>query len=171
MQMTLKFIMPYCPTLMNEKMHYPLGPNLNSLQKVKEMLRRLRWRQERMNAIGSGQGWNQHELSSLPENRVVTDILQFVCGEQKNNYVDSLDVEQLVKAMELQQERAQVEYELHHPDFSYCFIIVLTNMHTFIFFIDNSIHLHFYMALASELFDLVCSNIKLLWVHIMNYSR
>ncbi|XP_059169765.1 probable E3 ubiquitin-protein ligase HERC1 isoform X3 [Physella acuta] len=95
------------PTPSSIHLRHQLGPNLNSLQKVKEMLRRLRWRQERMNAIGSGQGWNQHELSSLPENRVVTDILQFVCGEQKNNYVDSLDVEQLVKAMELQQERAQ----------------------------------------------------------------
>uniref|UniRef100_A0A2C9KCS9 B30.2/SPRY domain-containing protein n=1 Tax=Biomphalaria glabrata TaxID=6526 RepID=A0A2C9KCS9_BIOGL len=95
------------PTLNSLNPRHQLGPNLNSLQKVKEMLRRLRWRQERINAIGSGQGWNRNEPCSLPENRIVTDLMQFVCGEQKNNYIDNLDVEELIKAMELQQERAE----------------------------------------------------------------
>ncbi|KAH9513369.1 putative E3 ubiquitin-protein ligase herc1 [Bulinus truncatus] len=95
------------PTLNSLNPRHQLAPNLNSLQKVKEMLRRLRWRQERINAIGSGQGWNKKEPCNFPENRIVTDMMQFVCGEQKNGYIDNLDVEQLVKAMELQQERAE----------------------------------------------------------------
>ncbi|KAH9513368.1 putative E3 ubiquitin-protein ligase herc1 [Bulinus truncatus] len=95
------------PTLNSLNPRHQLASNLNSLQKVKEMLRRLRWRQERINAIGSGQGWNKKEPCNFPENCIVTDMMQFVCGEQKNGYIDNLDVEQLVKAMELQQERAE----------------------------------------------------------------
>ncbi|BFZ01051.1 hypothetical protein BsWGS_04090 [Bradybaena similaris] len=95
------------PTPNSYSPRHQLGPNLNSLQKVKEMLRRLRWRQERMNAMGSGHNWNQQQFSSLSENVMLTDMLQFVCGQQKNGYTDSLDVDQLVKAMTLQQERAE----------------------------------------------------------------
>lgn len=61
-----------------------------------------------MNAMGSGHNWNQQQFSSLSENVMLTDMLQFVCGQQKNGYTDSLDVDQLVKAMTLQQERAEV---------------------------------------------------------------
>ncbi|XP_035829751.1 probable E3 ubiquitin-protein ligase HERC1 isoform X3 [Aplysia californica] len=95
------------PTLNPFNPQHQLGPNLNSLQKVKEMLRRLRWRQERMDAMEPGQGWGTQPQSNMPENRLTTDMLSFLCGEHRNNYADSLDIEQLVKAMEIQQERAE----------------------------------------------------------------
>lgn len=48
-------------------------------------------------------------LACLPQSRLAMDMLNFVCGDTKNNYMaDCLPVDQLVKAMEIQQERAEV---------------------------------------------------------------
>ena len=70
-----------------------------------------------MNSIGPGDlATNssnierQHVCSGidLPQSRIMSDLLTFVCGEQKNSYTDQINLEKLVKAMELQQERAEV---------------------------------------------------------------
>ncbi|GFO36542.1 HECT and rld domain-containing e3 ubiquitin protein ligase family member 1, partial [Plakobranchus ocellatus] len=105
------------PTLHSQNPRHHLGAHLNSLQQVKETLRRLRWREERMNSVGPGAHTSssnsnisrQHACSGvdLPQSRIMIDLLAFVCGEQKNSYTDQIDLEQLVQAMELQQERAE----------------------------------------------------------------
>ncbi|RUS68742.1 hypothetical protein EGW08_023496, partial [Elysia chlorotica] len=105
------------PTLHSQNPRHHLGAHLNSLQQVKEMLRRLRWREERMNSIGpsvhainSGSNVNRQSVCGgvdLPQSRIMSDLLAFVCGEQKNSYTDQINLEKLVQAMELQQERAE----------------------------------------------------------------
>ncbi|GFR70953.1 HECT and RLD domain-containing E3 ubiquitin protein ligase family member 1, partial [Elysia marginata] len=109
------------PILHSQNPRYHLGAHLNSLQQVKEVLRRLRWREERINSIGPGAQGSSSSSSSgnnmarqhscggvdLSQSRIMTDLLAFVCGEQKKSYTDQTDLEKLVKAMELQQERAE----------------------------------------------------------------
>ena len=70
-----------------------------------------------MNSMGPGAQASSSSAASrhhvcggvdMPQRRIMADLLAFVCGEQKNSYTDQTDVEKLVKAMELQQERAEV---------------------------------------------------------------
>ncbi|KAL8615069.1 hypothetical protein ACOMHN_013603 [Nucella lapillus] len=95
-----------------------LSPQLNSLQKVKEMLRRLRWQQERLHGRSSLEGQDARPLPFGPSSYNVrptipslgpwaTEVARFVACEQRNGRLDEIETLELARAMMVQQERAE----------------------------------------------------------------
>ncbi|KAK7116135.1 hypothetical protein V1264_001871 [Littorina saxatilis] len=94
-----------------------LSPHLNSLQKVKEMLRRLRWQQERLH--GRSESESQDPSSAFgPDSYNVrptlpslgpwaAEVARFVACEQRGGKLDEIDTLELARAMMVQQERAE----------------------------------------------------------------
>ncbi|KAK7467957.1 hypothetical protein BaRGS_00036800 [Batillaria attramentaria] len=103
------------PTLNSWNVQH-LSPQLNSLQKVKEMLRRLRWQQERLHGRSHGQG---HDLSPDPAGYPrsmsaevrpgpwAAEIATFVSCEQRSGRLDEVEPLEVARAMVVQQERAE----------------------------------------------------------------
>lgn len=81
---------------------------MESLQKVKEILRRLRWRQERVGDITPGyysEENEHHTCRKMCIKELMLDIFHFVCGEHGTNQM------LFATSLEHQQERAQVCYK------------------------------------------------------------
>jgi hypothetical protein len=93
-------------------------PELNSLQKVKEMLRRLRWQRERLHGRSAADSQEQAPLFGADSYRIrppaftlgpwATEMARFVACEQKGGRLEDVDTVELAKAMMVQQERAEV---------------------------------------------------------------
>ncbi|XP_067667414.1 probable E3 ubiquitin-protein ligase HERC1 [Haliotis asinina] len=87
--------------------------NVGSLQKVKETLRRMRWRRERLEDLKS----SGHHISLVSLHRDITEeIGKFVCGEELATSANkqetepaalSVSISVLGQAMDLQQNRAE----------------------------------------------------------------
>ncbi|PVD19395.1 hypothetical protein C0Q70_19883 [Pomacea canaliculata] len=93
-----------------------LSPHLNSLQKVKEMLRRLRWQQEQLlgrmrdqdRDPGLAFGGSSYPLSSaLSPAPWAVEIARFVSCEQRAGRFDEVETLEMARAMTVQQERAE----------------------------------------------------------------
>ena len=97
---------------------FAIGPQLNSLQKVKEMLRRLRWQQERLHGRSTTEGQDapamfgpdfyqvQPTLPSLGP--WAAEVARFVSCEQRGGRLDEIETLELARAMVVQQDRAEV---------------------------------------------------------------
>ena len=94
------------------------GPQLNSLQKVKEMLRRLRWQQERLSGRATTEGPEPPAMfgpdfyqvrPTLPSlGPWAAEITRFVSCEQRSGRLDEIETLELARAMVVQQDRAEV---------------------------------------------------------------
>ncbi|XP_076465936.1 putative E3 ubiquitin-protein ligase HERC1 isoform X3 [Babylonia areolata] len=94
-----------------------LSPQLNSLQKVKEMLRRLRWQQERLHGRSTTEGqepllpFGPSSYSTRPTlpslGPWAAELARFVACEQRNGRLDEIETLELARAMMVQQERAE----------------------------------------------------------------
>uniref|UniRef100_A0A0L8HTX3 HECT-type E3 ubiquitin transferase n=1 Tax=Octopus bimaculoides TaxID=37653 RepID=A0A0L8HTX3_OCTBM len=85
--------------------------SMESLQKVKEILRRLRWRQERVGDITPGYFGEEnehHTCRKLCIKELMLDIFHFVCGEHIMYQM------YFAKSLEHQQERAQSRVDSLH---------------------------------------------------------
>lgn len=93
---------------------YSLDTNVASLQRVKEMLRRLRWQQERSTIPHSHH--KSHSIKTFVQ-QIASDLCRFVCGEKAGNPVlsqessFSWEVEPVEMALALddQQKKAEVD--------------------------------------------------------------
>lgn len=87
------------------------NPSMESLQKVKEILRRLRWRQERVGDITPGyysEENEHHTCRKMCIKELMLDIFHFVCGEHGTNQM------LFATSLEHQQERAQSRLDALH---------------------------------------------------------
>ncbi|GAB1606906.1 hypothetical protein Ahia01_000973300, partial [Argonauta hians] len=85
--------------------------SMESLQKVKEILRRLRWRQERVGDITPGYYGEEnehHTCRKMCVKELMLDIFHFVCGEHMMHLI------YFAKSLEQQQERAQSRVDSLH---------------------------------------------------------
>ena len=71
------------------------------------MLRRLRWRQERMAAVETVDRKKQNVVMN---SGIASDMLNFLSEDHKQTFTDSIDLQSLIEAMKVQQERAEVSF-------------------------------------------------------------
>lgn len=95
-----------------------IDTNVASLQRVKEMLRRLRWQQERSTVPQCHH--KSHSIKTFVQ-QIASDLCKFVCGEKAGNQSHSqessfsweVEPREMALALDDQQKKAEVHVMCH----------------------------------------------------------